>query len=191
MPSWFTITLDITGPLERIAELRALVKTSKSEMDFEAIIPPPTVVDLKSLAKDRLKLTGEDADTSTHSSLHEWMHDNWAGECVPSHVEWQSEEEAARRGVSASVYYRTIRGPGHKIPERLAQLFPDLEIKHFYHSFDVEWRGSWTYKSGVLTAHEESIFTPEALPGVAPGVEVPAGQGDGQSRIQDDINLFD
>lgn len=122
------------------------VRTRRSLLDFNSITPRPSIYDefpSPPSEKDReksllaLQLHG-------HIDWYGWCNANWG-------VKWNAGEVRLKESKSSLKYtFETPWGPPTPILDKLASMFPGLEITARYFECGMAFKGFRKYKNGTL-----------------------------------------
>ena len=152
MPNWVTNKVVIIGKAERITEIVALLKgENDSNFDFTKILPMPA--ELEGTRSPSEKPNPFLIAKYGHDNWYEWSWANWG-------TKWNASAEAEphlnTKGTRLTYFFATAGSTPAPVLEKLAEKFPDVQIKVWYADEDRGQNVGWyTFKNGVLDAEAE------------------------------------
>jgi hypothetical protein len=151
MPNWVTNKVVIIGTAERITEIVALLKgEDDSNFDFNKVIPMPGEIKntTSPCPKNVFLIAKYGSD-----NWYDWAHKNWGTKWNPSA---QGEPHINTKGTRATYFFATAWSTPAPVIEKLAEKFPDVQIKVWYADEDRGQNVGWyTFKNGELDGEAE------------------------------------
>ncbi len=145
MPNWCENDLYVVGTnLVDLMNFRILVETKDLEFDFEKIVPYPP------------EFKGMDYEgypyTLFNSGGRDWCVNNWG-------TRWNACEVVVEFGDDRLIYhFETPWSPPIPIVDKLAELFPNLDITLEYFEGGMGYQGCLKYVKGELVSEEQNKY---------------------------------
>lgn len=143
MPNWCHNTLHIIGPTNEAAALRSRATTSRSEFDFQAIVPMPDAID----------------------DWQSWCCEHWGTNKVAFDAVWMAPQRAMKRDAQQVAFFNTAWSPPIPIVAELSRSFPALILRLEYNEPLWGFRGFATMQAGeqIAAKHEEYVLEEECV----------------------------
>ena len=145
MPNWCDNEIVITGNQKSLERLLRMVKTEKSDFDFNTIIPYP---------ENYEKLDSDGSNAGYQGGGYEWCINNWG-------TKWNNEEKSVGINLEnekLNIYFLTAWSPSLPVTIELAKLFQELEFIHLYEEGLNDFSGKLVCKNGEVISNEQSAY---------------------------------
>ncbi|MBP0972772.1 MAG: hypothetical protein J5851_02565 [Oscillospiraceae bacterium] len=155
MPNHVQNRITLDGDSERIAALLETIKNDKhgiGSIDFQKIIPMPTNIYRSDLGQEERERYGE-------NNWYDWSIEHW-------HTKWPAYgyDEDFSYTPGEPLTFLTAWSAPHPILEKLAELFPEIEITHEWADEDIGNNcGRCSYLGGERTEEWTPDFEEEAV----------------------------
>jgi hypothetical protein len=131
MPNYITNKLTIKGEKEEINKVLNFIKIEKESnesingigtIDFNKITPMPKWVYGSSPKVEGIGREDEEKYGTQNTSL-EWARNNWG-------TKWNAFSQPDKRNTDNTVYFETAWNGVHKLIQKIAWIFPNVEIEY-------------------------------------------------------------
>ena len=147
MPNWCENELEVRGKPEEITELLKAIKTEESNFDFNTVIPYP-----KEYADPDRLVRAWEKEHGKHCPYKDGYNQGGYEWCIAN---WGTKWNACDIGIDfidgyAKIEFRTAWSPPVQIVEKLAQMFPTLELTLAFFECGAGFKGLFKVKSFTI-----------------------------------------